>query len=57
MLALLVADRPGDVTSAFAALATRRSMVPRVVVQLKRLDDDLNHALELLLHNARESHD
>jgi hypothetical protein len=57
MLALLVADRPGDVTSAFAALATRRSMVRRVVVQLKRLDDDLNHALELLLHNARESHD
>jgi hypothetical protein len=41
LLEVLSSDRPGDVSAAFAALATRRSMLRRVKAQFRRLDAEL----------------
>lgn len=53
MLEVLATDRPGDLTQAYAALATRRSMIRRVNAQLGRLDDDLAGKLVPLFKGVR----
>ncbi|MGH9456325.1 MAG: GSU2403 family nucleotidyltransferase fold protein, partial [Thermoanaerobaculia bacterium] len=52
MLEVLVVDRPGDVTAAYAAFASRRTMRRRIAAQLTRLDSDLQRRLDPLLQDA-----